>query len=152
LTKWSVSFKINELFVFGQKIEGFSYLSRILEQLTGDQDDNVALNASICIGKLGIIDSVGAQQTLKKVADENLDWTKKSLALEVLVRHFNERSRETMVTILNHVQNSPVWSSRVSAVKLLAILGKLAHSQARAEPEEFQFSVCLRPTSSHGCV
>jgi hypothetical protein len=96
-----------------------------LELLTSDCDDNVALSASICIGKLGFIESIGAQQKLKKVADANFDWTKKSLALEVLVRHFNERSRETLLTMLDHIQNSPVWSSRVSAVKLLAILGRI---------------------------
>ena len=83
----------------------------------------MSLDASICLGKLGCVNSDCAKAKLRQAFEEYTDWNKKSLALESLIRQFNVRNKETLEFAIHQLSNSPMWSSRLAAVKLLGHLG-----------------------------
>lgn len=98
-------------------------LIKFLEEMTNDDDILLSLDASICIGKLGIKDSTSAIKRLYRVVVENEDWTLKSRALETLVKLFGARNSQTIEFIMNQIGSSPDWIARGAAVKLLSYLG-----------------------------
>ena len=99
-------------------------MSAELEKLTSDRDDLLSLDASICLGKLGVLNSNGAITKLKNVIVHDPDWNKKTQSLEVLIRQFNLKTKETYEYVLIQLEKSPMWTSRVAASKLLSYLGK----------------------------
>ena len=80
--------------------------------MTSHTDTNMSLDASICIGKMGIKESKPAIKRLYRVVVEKNDWNLKSKALETLVKLFDARNSQTIQFILNQVENSPDWISR----------------------------------------
>lgn len=90
-------------------------------------DERIALNSSICIGKLGMKHSVKALKRLYSIIDNTNDssdyWHLKTLALEALIKYFDKKDNKTINYILNQIENSPLWVSRTSAMQLLAYLG-----------------------------
>lgn len=91
--------------------------------MTDHLNESISLDASICLGKLGVKNSQQALNKLKFLIEENQDWSKKSLALEVLLRQFNAKNLSTLQYTLDQLQNSPIYISRVAATKLLTYIG-----------------------------
>lgn len=102
---------------------GFDKFYKVLESLTDHRNETVSLDASICLGKLGIMDSIGAQNKLKTLIETNPDWVKKTIALEVYVVQFENKSDETLHFVLEQLQKAPMWPSRAAAARLLCELG-----------------------------
>ncbi len=71
-----------------------------------------------------MIDSTGAQTKLRQVIENNPDWIKKTLALEVYIIQFNIKTKDTLEYVLYQLRNSPMWPSRAAAARLLCHLGK----------------------------
>ena len=104
------------------------FLAGILDQFTLVKfDERIALNASICVGKLGFKTSRKALIRLHSIIENENDssdyWYLKTLALEALVKHFDKKDDKAIQSILSQIENSPLWISRTSAMQLLAYLG-----------------------------
>ena len=97
-------------------------IAELVKLINGD-DEKFALNASICIGKLGVDDCKEAIDELISIIERNSDWNKKSVALEAYVRHFDSTKNSTIEYILHQIANSPIWVSRSSGLKLLSFIG-----------------------------
>jgi hypothetical protein len=69
------------------------------------------------------MDSIGAQNKLKTLIETNLDWVKKTIALEVYVVQFENKNDETLSFVLDQLQKAPMWPSRAAAARLLCELG-----------------------------
>ncbi len=95
-----------------------------LIKIVKGKNERFALNASICIGKLGVHDCEIAIQRLVNIIEKNYDWDMKSLALEAYVRHFDSESKKTLQYIIYQISRCPIWISRSSALKLLSFMGK----------------------------
>ena len=102
---------------------GFDQFSNVLETLTDHRDETVSLDASICLGKLGISESIGAKSKLQQVIETNTDWIKKTIALEVYVIQFEIKNNETLFYALDQLRRAPMWPSRAAAARLLCELG-----------------------------
>lgn len=96
-----------------------------MEDLVNCEDEKLSFDACVCLGKLKSVKSKCAIESLLKVIEKSHDWNKKSIALEILVRQFELKSRDTLLFILNQIENSPIWISRMAAFKLLAFLGNI---------------------------
>lgn len=119
----------NELFVDSEKeMPPVRFLAGILERFTVVKfDERIALNASICVGKLGFKASRKSLIRLSSIVDDDNTssdyWYLKTLALEALVKHYDKKDDKTIQSILDQIENSPLWISRTSAMQLLAYLG-----------------------------
>ena len=96
-------------------------------------DEQLALQSAICIGKLRggptyeeDIDSLiaSSQRRLRNIVEHGDDWSRRTLALETLVKLFNARDVPTIGSILLQVESSTIWTSRCAALELLSYLGK----------------------------
>lgn len=96
---------------------------KILEEYSSHQNTNLALDASICIGKLGIRDSQKAINKLVDIVRNEKDWHKKALSLEALVRLFDVKDSKILNSVMIQIDKAPHWTSRASAIKLLSFIG-----------------------------
>ena len=69
------------------------------------------------------MDSFGAQNKLRNLIETNTDWVKKTIALEVYVMQFENKSEETLYYALDQLKGAPMWPSRAAAARLLCELG-----------------------------
>jgi hypothetical protein len=101
-------------------------IEKLIEFLSHN-DLNIALDACICIGKLGVKDCESAVKSLINLYIKFSDWNKKALVLETLVKLFDCTSNAVFDFIMNQIQVSPYWSARLSAIKLLSYMGTKKH-------------------------
>ncbi len=94
-----------------------------LIRLLYKRDEQFSLDISICIGKLGVKSCKLAINCLLSIIKNCKDWHQKSLAIEAYVRHFDSREESTVEYVMDQIANSPLWVSRVSALKLLSFIG-----------------------------
>lgn len=94
-----------------------------LIKLLYKRDEKFLLEASICIGKLGVKDCQKAINCLLNIIRNSQDWHQKSLALEAYVRHFDSKEETTIQYVMDQIEKSPLWVSRASALKLLSFIG-----------------------------
>jgi hypothetical protein len=83
----------------------------------------VALDACICIGKLGIKDCEIAVERMSELYEDFEDWNKKAVCLETLVKLFDCTSTTVIKFIIHQIELSPYWTARSSAIKLLSFIG-----------------------------
>ncbi len=85
--------------------------------MTNNQNDEIALDSCICIGKLGVKNSYFSINKLNKIIHGSLnDWRMKTLAVQTLVKLFDVKDSKTILYILNQAQNSPDWISMLSLI------------------------------------
>ena len=95
----------------------------VLKEIVGSPEEKFSLDACICIGKFGIKDCQLAIDRLLHLIKNNTNWNYKTLALETLVRHYEVKESFTFKYILTQIEHSPIWVSRIAALKLLCHLG-----------------------------
>ena len=85
----------------------------LLENLTNNKNEEIALDSCICLGKLGVKNSYFSINKLNRIIHGNSnDWRMKTLAVQTLVKLFDVKDSKTIFYILNQAQNSPDWISK----------------------------------------
>jgi hypothetical protein len=92
--------------------------------IDSDANEEISLNACICIGKLGLYDNeIGIKRLMQTLESGDKDWHSKTIALEVLVKQFRLKNKQIIFYIVNQVDVSPLWMSRLAGARLLSHLG-----------------------------
>ncbi|CAF0931369.1 unnamed protein product [Brachionus calyciflorus] len=101
----------------------FNDLIKTLQGLIECSNNDISLKSCVCIGHLGCKQDDKSIKKLIFMFENDLNWNKKTICLESLVRIFDTKSPEIINFIFKSIQTAPNWVSRVSAVKLLSHIG-----------------------------
>lgn len=112
-------------------------LEKLIE--SNPSEEKIILEASICVGKIGVkrprrIVQL-AQNVLLRIAESSSDWTHRSLALQALVKLFMEKQQQETSTfllrlVIEQVERAPDWTARCAAARLLSHLGATRVAQS----------------------
>ena len=101
------------VFSYFKSSPALNNLIKTLEDISkANTDSKMALEASICIGKLGIKESTTAINRLIAIMEDSDDWESKSKALETLVRLFDYKNSIAIRFIINQIDSCNNWVAR----------------------------------------